>query len=94
MNKPTGNPTDNRDWIEHVIRSYIRDLYQSIGKNIIDAPEYEIYIVSYEHIANNWRATATTDLMDSLYFVVSYEASEKQTRITVYRMYHTVTIPD
>jgi hypothetical protein len=57
-------------------------------------PVYELYIVWFAKILQNWKALVCTDMLDGAYYEVTYNGDKQETYIDVYGKRVNIVIPD
>jgi len=88
------NNFDPDDPISKIKRIVSEQIDNRLRVGIAEVPEYKIYIVSFTYILGGWKAMASSNLPDGLYYEVTYNVARKETYVDTYKRYGNVCIPD
>lgn len=59
-----------------------------------EMPAYELYVVWFSKVLQNWKALVSSDMLDGKYYEVTYNGDKKETYIDVYVKIINIAIPD
>jgi hypothetical protein len=80
--------------------------YQSYAKKLVtdyvishldksdEIPAFEVYVVWFCKILQNWKVLLSTDLPDGMYYEVTYNGEKKETYVDAYKKFENRVIPD
>lgn len=57
-------------------------------------PQYEVYVVWFAKVLQNWKALLSSTLPDGMYYEVTYNGDEQETYVDAYRKLINVVVPD
>jgi hypothetical protein len=57
-------------------------------------PQYEVYVVWFVKVLQNWKALLSSTLPDGMYYEVTYNGDEQETYVDAYRKLINVVVPD
>lgn len=83
-------PVDFQERAMYFVKNEIDSHYSSA----VELPAYELYVVWFAKVLQNWKALVSTDMLDGKYFEVTYNGDKKETYIDVYVKTTNIAISD
>lgn len=60
----------------------------------VDFTPHDVYVVWFAKTLGNWKALVSTNLIDGMYYEVTYNGDKQETYLDAYRKFQNVCIPD
>jgi hypothetical protein len=54
----------------------------------------QVYIVWFSKTLQNWKALLSTEVVDGMYYEVTYNGDKREAYIDAYKKWNNVTVPD
>lgn len=83
-------PVDLQERAKGLLTEYIENYY----KEMQPQPEFEVYIVWFAKVLQNWKAMMATDLPDGKYYELTYNGERQETYIDEYVKANNTVVPD
>jgi hypothetical protein len=80
-----------------LVRDEIDRIHTTIDGHKVDGavpPVYELYVVWFAKVLNNWKALISTDMLDGAYYEVTHNGDKQETYIDVYGKRRNIVVPD
>lgn len=76
-----------------LVFEYIKSRLEKTDTHVTFA-EDEVYVVWFSKTLQNWKALISTTLPDGMYYEVTYNGTQMETYIDVYKKFDNFAIPD
>lgn len=84
---------DNTQFVaRNVVYDYVRSHLDNSDELTTVSPE-NIYVVWFCYILGGWKCLLSTDLLDGMYYEVTYNKDKKEVYLDAYKKFHNVEIP-
>lgn len=75
-----------------------KDLVHMVTRQMFEVPQNfsikNVKLVWFSKTLQNWKALATTNLPDNIYYEVTYNGDKKETYVDVYSKIENIKVPD
>jgi len=87
---------DSRTTIMEKARKLVADYFNSHSEktDTFELTSDQVYIVWFSKTLQNWKALLSTEIVDGMYYEVTYNGDKREAYIDAYKKWNNVTIPD
>lgn len=94
MNRDTFVPANAPDDFQEKAKRILIDYVDSNYSTSFEKPVFEVYIVWFAKVLQNWKALVSTDRPDGRYYELTYNGDKRETYVNEYANVKNTVVPD
>jgi hypothetical protein len=87
---------ENRNEIMNKAKKLVIDYFNTRSEKTdnFQLTKDQVYIVWFSKTLQNWKALVSTEIIDGMYYEVTYNGDKHETYIDAYKKWDNITVPD